>query len=253
MGDYTLNLQPTEVVLESGFWITIQFCNSIVQDINYTYYSNTSSFKIDDIRPSNPILTSATSEPFAIPFSTIQAGVHYAAQIAVASSNSYLEALATQFSGLVISIMSGVFIPVPSLSEAWFETRIVTRIPKTPLVILEVLRFTYALNGLVLGIIALIAYRKAEGILVPQNRQRAIHDIEGAELPLTKASDVVSLSPEAMYKRLTDLETLVVDELFEDSNYKTGRRLLATARHDEKKLKCILLMKTSGVGSQDLS
>lgn len=232
-------LQDDLVQFENGFWVTIQFCNSVVQDINYTYYSNTSSFEIDGRSPSNQILTDAARGPFAIDFSMLQAGVQHAAQIAVASQNSFLEAFATQLSRLVISYVSGAFMPRPSLSEAWWETRLITRIPKIPLMILEVLLFTYALCGLVLGIIALIAYRKAKGILATQKRREGIHDNDGAEFPLTEASTVEKLSPEAMQRRLTDVETLVVNELFEGSNEKS--RLLAAIRHNGEKR--ILLMK----------
>lgn len=91
-----------------------------------------------------------TGPPFDQVMTIVQAGVQYAAQVAVASSGTYLDSIGVQLSRLAISLASGVCMPIPLLSEAW-ETRIVTRIPTAPLALLEIFLFTHAVFGLALG------------------------------------------------------------------------------------------------------
>lgn len=231
----------------NGYWITIQSCNSTILHVNYTFYSNTSSYQIDTTSPAQKIMTSMGQAPFDLGMTIVQSGIQNAAQVAVASSDTYLESFEAQLSRLAISLMSGAFIPVPSLSEAWWETQIVTRIPIPPLVLLEIFLLMYAVFGLALGYFAWSAYGKLHSALRGDDAEWLLKN-KRYSIPRDGISAEM-LSPEVICSRLTDPASVIRDELFEDS---LGSGVTITESGGEGK-RSILKVNGSGVESERLT
>lgn len=232
--DARIEVVAEDVQYQNGFWISIQLCNSEVEDINYTYYSNTTSFEINNMQPSEAILVKAAKRPFKADFGIVQSGVQRAAQVAIASQNTFPESFATELSRLAVSFFSGPFIPVPSISEAWWETQIVTCIPKAPFIVLEAFLFTYAFYGLTIGVVALIAHRKAERIISSQRHEGTMQDTDSGEIALVENSARMLPSLGEIHDRLTDPQ-LVVDDLFGRPTAEKSQ-LVVTAKHDTKQI-----------------
>jgi hypothetical protein len=221
------------VQFQDGLWITIQLCTSTVLHVDYTFYSNTSTFALDQTIPADLNLTAVFRHPFSTANSIVQALVLYAAQIGLGTSTTYLESYSAQLSRFTASLASGVVINTPSRSEAWWETQIVTRVPIAPLVLLEFLLFVYALLGFILVALAWITNGKSSRA----ERQ----DQHGPDM----FAGTARIPPaEVIHTRLIDPTSLVLNELFDDVSGMHLQRIVLAEHASPNKRRSILKLLT---------
>ena len=221
------------VQFQDGLWLTIQLCTSTVLNVDYTFYSNTSTFALDQTVPADSNLTAVVRHPFSTANSIVQALVLYAAQIGLGTSNTYLDSYSAQLSRFTVALASGVVIKTPSRSEAWWETQIVTRVPIIPLVLLEFLLFVYALVGFILVALAWITNRKSSR--AERQDQRGPDMFAGtARIP----------PAEVIHTRLIDPTSLVMNEIFDDNGGMHLQRIVLAEHASPNKRRSILKLLT---------
>jgi hypothetical protein len=218
------------VRFEDGFWVTIQLCTSTVLTVDYIYYSNTSTFVLDQTIPGDTNLTRNVRHPFLSANSIVLALVQYAAQVGVSTSDNYLESYSDQLSRFTIALASGVVMNTPSRSEAWWETQIITRVPLYPLLLLEFLLLVYALLGIILVTMAAITNRKSS---------RAEHQNKPHELDHFAGTTRIPPA-EVIHTRLIDPTSLVLNELFDDVSGMRWKLIVLAENANRNKRRSIL-------------
>jgi hypothetical protein len=221
------------VQFQDGFWITIQLCKSTVLNVDYTFYSNTSTFALDQTLPADQNLTTVVGIPFASGISIVQALVLYAAQIGLGTSTTYLESYSAQLSRFTVALAYGVIVNTPSRSEAWWETQIVTRVPKIPLFLLEFLLLVYALLGCILVALAWITNHKSSRV-ERQNQHGPDMFAGTARIP----------PAEVIHTRLVDPTSLVLNEIFDDVSGMHLQRIVLAEHASVNKSRSILKLLT---------
>jgi hypothetical protein len=133
-------------------------CNITAYDIEYVWYNG--SISVQQMVQSNTSVVNVLTEPFVVQLANLVNLAQSAAS--EATPDEFIASWTTGFSIMVLSLAAGIMSPRTTIKEQARVSTLITRVPKAPLAVLNLLTLIYAAIGVLL---ACIAARAGPGLI----------------------------------------------------------------------------------------